>query len=338
MYAVLLANPVVVGIASVSLSDSLATSLFTALVALTTLLAFGSRRAGLIALISGGLMGYLVAIRPIYALIVPVFLLAILISAVRYGRVRSNVRPALFVFALAVVGLLPSFIILVKNCQSAFGRSCLVNPRSDERSTVSSFNIAMRFSRYDCLVDSQSGELIGWAPTTDKVFKQSCETTQGNVTGSLIGCYLMNRESLLTYFQHRLIGLFDVRHFNPYAAPATPIWANWTLRVFGLMGLLGVPAIVCLLLVQLFRFRSWEYLLLPIAYVVVQMHFHVENRYIFPLLPLSSCLVLMALFNPGYFRRWQAVAIWVFALVVTAISYRLIVEWDAMHFARYQFL
>jgi hypothetical protein len=156
--------------------------------------------------------------------------------------------------------------------------------------------------------------------------------------GSLFDCYKMNQYALVRYFSRRLIGLFDIRAINPYAVSVTPIRIAWINRAYGLLAFVGLPLIALLTVTQIFRGNPWEYLLLPLAYVVVQVNFHVENRYIFPVIPICLYVAVAALSGCTYRRAWSLGVIWIGAIMLGAAFISVVMAWDAVHFAQYKYL
>jgi hypothetical protein len=336
MFAILLSNPALACIAGVSLTDSLGVSLFTCAISICLLVSYGQQRGYWYYLASGVVFGCLVAIRPVFLLMMPVLVFNFFVAGLRRGLSVRAVKATIIGVSLCGIGLAPFFLKLVHNCHEKFGAFCFIDPEVSGRSFANSFSYAFDFARYDGFVTNEGR--FDWAPTLDPVFDPRCPLSDTNPVSSLSQCYQTNYKLLPRYFYSRLIGLFDVRYVNPYAALGTPVWVAWTNRAFSVFALLGVPILFGLLICQMIRRRPWEYLLLPVAYLMLQINFHVENRYIFPLIPISTSFALLALCNPRSMPRWVYAGLLLGAIALLVSFYVTVTSWDVKHIAQFGFL
>lgn len=340
--ALLLAHPGLASYAAITVTDSLATSLFSIFISLSALLLAGKRRFGAKSALLGVCAGLLLTIRPSLIAQLPLccaaVLLGLLPDSIRSAAARvASLKKASLFAVLFLVGFLPFYLHLCMNTYRQDREFRLAPARYVAENSFRSVTWAIIYGRIWGIIDQYG--VPQWRSTEDRILQTApCDIPPSAVVSSLVNCYRGNLPALPKHLAHRLVGLFDNRHLNPYAVLATDSMAFVLLRAFSAAGFAGLAVAICLLLSSLLdgTWRSRGFLAFPIAFLAVQVNFHVEQRYIFPIVPLLFLLGAAVPWRSLFLRRWPYAACLALALIAVLYFYAVTTSWDAWDLAHHK--
>jgi hypothetical protein len=335
----LLAHPALCGLAAVSLSDSLTTSVMSCALAVMVLLLNDSRffktKTFLLGVTCSVALSLRVSLSGFAA--ISCGLVALMLSLESFRETRSLLhasKKSLTFVGVYLLGFLPLYSHLITNCYNAHHQLCIVPPTEVSRAMIESFNYGLNYSRMWGII-GLDGSFV-WGSTDDK-FIFDCRFDSSNPVASLFACYQRDLSTLPTHFFSRIRGLFDYHHLNPYAATVTTLSELWILRSFSIVGYLGVAASLALFAGAFFagKARQQIYLLFPALYLALQVHFHAEARYMMPVTPLLFILGMTALCSNPFPKRWHAWIVWGLALILCVNFVLRVQVWDSMALAKF---
>lgn len=333
--ALLLAHPALVGMSAISLTDSLSTSILSSTFALIILLLYRRERAMLKSFLIGVLFGFLLCLRPSTStLMFPALLIIGLCAFAQTYKQGGQWRQALAKSSLTCIvilcGYLPMYGHLVRNCYVAHHEWCVI-PSSEVRGNVPrSFLLAIQCSRLWTVVTPQGNAELG--RTEERILNDCDIRFEGSGSSDLLACYGRNLSKLPRHFLSRFLGLFDNRHLNSYAALTTTPAEYWMIRIFSIIGMVGFVAAVGILGASLWYggVAQQGHLVLALTFLAIQLNFHTETRYIYPIIPLLFLLGVSLLTTNPLPRRWLHITVLATALLVTVIFTATVVRWDQM--------
>jgi hypothetical protein len=307
---------------------------------LVILLVSGTRLIGLKGLALGTVLGVLITFRPQF--LPAVVYLPALTALSRWlrdtGAGTSRLiatRRAASIVALTILGVAPWYTTLRVNCYNAHHEQCIMGSKELDKALAISFEAALLYSRWDVFFRADGVPVSG--PTWDQVIPPAaCQISRETPTSDLTSCYLNNLQRLPLHFTHRLIGAFENRHLNLYAGLYTPTAIFWNNRVFSSVGFIGVIAALVL------AGRAWAtrgigaHLWAALLYTAIQLNFHPESRYMFPVTPLFFLVALSVLIHPPFEKRWQRLATALASIAGALIFLAVVTSWDPDYFARYE--
>ena len=243
-------------------------------------------------------------------------------------------KKALTFVGVYLLGFLPLYGHLITNCYHAHQQLCVVPPTEVSRAMIESFNYGLNYSRMWGIIGLDGS--FAWGSTDDK-FIFDCRFDSSNPVASLFACYQRDLAILPNHFFSRIRGVFDYHHLNPYAATVTTSSELWILRLFSIVGYLGVVASLALFAVAFLAGKAKQqiYLLFPALYLALQVHFHAEARYMMPVTPLLFILGMTALCSNPFPKRWHAWIAWGIALILSVNFVLRVQAWDAMALAKF---
>ena len=307
--ALALAHPVFAAYSALPMSDVLCTATFSFMIAALVYL-FRSKLSSWRAALGLGLsLGVAIVLRPNMPATVVVVLLTIIGVGVLVGRQErwSNGLTAKRVsvsLALVVLAFSPLFIRALYRCSKTYGQACLINPYLGNIGLKISVGYGISSPRWQ-----GAPKMAGVMSTFDPHFEQVNQTCQKAVPfplekaplAWLLRCYLATPLELPLQLLKKVTAAFDNASVNSMAyEQTTPTEADFN-RGFALVGFLGFFIGVGAYLRALWRRDAVTlgYLTPAIGFVLIQINFHVENRYFFPVYPVffvfalgSMCLVL----------------------------------------------
>ena len=337
--ALLFAHPALCGIAAISLSDSLTTSVLSSALALIILILNDNRFFKTKSLLLGAICSVALCLRVslsgFAAISCGLVALMLFLESFRETRKLREACKKIFTFVgLYLLGFAPLYTHLITNCYRANNQLCVIPPAEVSRAMIESFHYALTYSRMWGIISPDG--VFSWGSTDDK-FIFDCRFDSSNPVASLFTCYKHDLSVLPAHFFSRVRGVFDYHHLNPYAATVTTVSEMWILRSFSIVGYLGVVASLGLFGVALRAGRASKqiYLLLPALYLALQVNFHAEARYMIPMTPLLFILGLSALTSNPFPKRWHQ---WVFWGIAVALATNFVVRvqsWDSMALAKF---
>jgi hypothetical protein len=120
-----------------------------------------------------------------------------------------------------------------------------------------------------------------------------------------------------------------------YAGFYTPAWVFNENRAFAAIGFVGFFGAVILYLQCLYRKKPGAHLLVPLVYTAIQVNFHPEARYMFPVVATFFVIALTVLFRSPFPKSWQRALMWGGALVLGTVFCVLHHQWDLAYFERF---
>ena len=330
----LFAHPALIGVNSLTLTDGITTSFTCFMIGTVALLLNNDSLFRSKSLVIGILFGIIISLRPSVSTSMWPFvgLLAIYLMYLNRSNGRSfkeSIWRCLTFLTFYAVGFSPIYGHIVNNCHRMSGEYCVISSYHVAEWVPVSFRKAIEYSRVWGIV--QPGGVFVWGSTEDRVLS-GCDIGREIPTSQLLSCYHSNLSHLPKHFFRRIIGIFDNRHLNPYAALLTTPVEYWILRLYSLVGLVGVFASVVHLMVG-FAAGTWPriaYLSFPLLYLAIQVNFHGETRYIFPVQPLLFLLALYSFKSSAFPKPWIHTSYIVGSIGVTAIFLSMVTNWDAL--------
>jgi hypothetical protein len=328
------AHPALIGVNSLTLTDGIATS-FTSLMLGTVILLLNNKSyLPIKGTVIGLIFGITISLRP--SISTSMWLFIFLVAVALYSSERSlgssfkksAQRGVAFLFFYAI-GFAPIYGHIVNNCYRASGEFCVISSYHVAEWVPVSFRKAIEYGRIWGIV--RPGGVFEWGFTDDRVL-QHCDVGREHTTAQLLSCYRQNFTNVPRHFFRRTIGIFDNRHLNPYAALLTSPAEYWTLRIFSLVGLVGVFAASLHFAIGLAK-GTWPriaYLTFPLLYLAIQLNFHGETRYIFPIQPILFFLALYSLRVSAFPKRWLYALYLVGSSVLATIFITMVTHWDSM--------
>lgn len=335
----LLAHPALCGLAAISLSDSLTTSVTSCACALMILIVNDTRYFKVKSLLLGITCGIALSLRlslsAFTALSCGLVALTIMVGSYREKKsLFSAVKRAATFAGVFLIGFSPLYYHLVSNCYREHQQICVIPAADTSRAMIESFNYAINHSRMWGIVSIDGA--FQWGSTDDK-FMPDCRFEPSNPVGSLFTCYKQSYSVLPAHFFGRIRGLFDYHHLNPYAATVTTPPETWILRSFSIIGYVGAASCLCLFLVAMITGKASKqiYLLFPALYLALQVHFHAEARYLIPITPILFTVGLSTLCSNPFPKRWVYWAFWTLAIILSVNLILRLQTWDAMSLAKF---
>lgn len=337
--ALLLAHPALCGLAALSLSDSLTTSVISCACALMILIVHDPRyfktKCLLLGITCSIALSLRVSLSAFAAISCGLVALALFFDSLRaIGSCLPAAKRLLTFVGLYLIGFLPLYLHLLNNCYRAHQQMCVIPSAEVSRAMIESFNYALNYSRMWGIVAPDG--IFVWGSTDDK-FIFDCRFDSLNPVGSLFACYWNDLSVLPSHFFSRIRGLFDYHHLNPYAATVTTVPEAWILRSFSIVGYVGVAASLCLFVAAMATGNATKrlYLLFPAIYLALQVNFHAEARYLVPVTPILFTVGLSTLCSNPFPKRWQYWAFWGLAIVLCVNFILRVQTWDAMALAKF---
>lgn len=227
----------------------------------------------------------------------------------------------------AISVLLPSLL----NCTQRFGTLCIQSP-----STFNPMLSAQDGLRGARVLWTLPNDIPGSLPmlTDDSMFRNYYEKCQlrsffGMTPTSFTGCLLAEPGAIPGFLLKKWIGLFDYFRFTAYMETTTPPWLRVLSRAYGAIGWLGfclsfIVAVGVIMRGKVSTLKEYALqnlgVLLLVVYstILLAQHtvLHTEERYGFPLLPLSVAVFFMIAERATRI----AVARHLFALVVFCLA------------------
>ena len=331
--ALLFIHPALTGVSALTLTDSLSTSILSSIFALMILLLCGETHTMAKSVSIGILFGALLSLRPSTStLVIPaVAIVGLCVLALTYQRRKqfkvAFVRATLCCLAI-LLGYLPTYGHIIHNCYSAHHEWCVIPAREVGENVPRSFLFAIQFSRFWGIVTPEG--LPEFRRTEDLILTD-CNISERSGPSDLLSCYLKNKSRLPRHFFRRVLGIFDNRHLNPHAALNTSTPEYWTIRSFSIVGLIGLVAALGIVGTS-FRYGGLAkqgHILLALAFLAIQINFHTENRYIFPIVPLLFLLGIGSIATNPFPKRWHYIAFVIVALALVTVFTTTVIEWDA---------
>ena len=325
----LFAYPALNGVNALTLTDGIATSFTSFMLGTTILLLNNTSFFRTKSIILGLLFGILISLRPSISTSMWPFL-AVVVLCIHFSRrslgehCKATLKSILSFLFFYAVGCGPIYGHLVHNCYRSSGELCTISSYHVAEWVPVSFRKAIQYSRIWGIVRPDG--TFDWGSTGDGVLER-CDVGRQNTTEQLLSCYRSNFTRLPRHFFRRTLGIFDNRHLNPYAALLTSPSEELTLRLFSIVGLMGLLAAILHGTAALAA-GSWPHvacLSFPLIFLGIQLNFHTETRYIFPIQPILFLLGLYSLQPSAFTKRWlyamylvgSAALIWIFINVVT---------------------
>ncbi len=306
-FALLIAHPTLVGMSGQVLTDSLATSIISCVFGVAIFLLSDGRRLPVKSLAFGFLVGLAVSLR--LSLQVFAFSVSALVALGvfwgwyrRQGSVLAGFRRAAAFSCFFLCGLTPSYVHLVSNCYRSHHELC-ISPSSEAKSWMAeSFNYTIKHARMWAIIKEDG--MFRWGYTEDRSLV-GCDVPNERAVRAMLSCYARNIKNLPAHFIKRAIGIFDNRHLNIHAVTRTTPETFWMVRSFSIVGYVGVFASFVLFFSFLRRrgFDQQVYLLLPLLYLAIQLNFHPETRYIYPVVPTLFVIGLSCLLRNQFSSR-----------------------------------
>lgn len=339
-FLLLIIHPGLIAMSTITMTDSLTTSIFNCVLAVILFLTYQPTRLLFKSFSLGLLLGLVISLRPSFIPIAALTPLLVGLSVLlrqhsSSGNWRKSLQVSILCVMLCVLGIAPTYVHLRMNCYRAHHEQCII-PSSATVGISETFNYAIEYSRYDIIFRPDGAPEA--APTRDRVFPfGSCTISKTNPAASLFACYIQNAASLPLYFSHRVVGLFDNRQINIYGGGRTPEWIFWTNRIYSVVGFLGFFGSFALILRGLLDRQLKSYLLVPVLYILIQLNFHVESRYTFPVTPIFFVTGITFLMEPPFRGTWCKAVTWLTALVLAAGFFHITNSWDITYFELHHF-
>ena len=335
-FVLLVAHPTFSSYAAMTLTDSLATSLFCLTIAAMVFLQTGERGYRLPLVVMGITLGLATTMRPSFQILslavlgVAVVCLLLRNRADGIGAAQNLKRCGLGLLMFGL-GFLPFYGKLVHNCYSAHGYVCVLDTETMKRVTGEDMWRGITGVRWwsSLTTDYRS---------TDDTFVNSlagdCKVTQGigdaNPYVWLLRCYARVPLKVPILFLKKFTGGYDNYFLNAYATDETTTTQRDVNRLFSLVGFLGLFMATGACAVALVRGRllSHMYLVVPVVYAFAQVNSHVEPRYFFPTYPIFFLFAFsqFALFVTK--RVWAQIGFWTPLVALTAFFYVQTWHWD----------
>ena len=337
--ALVLIHPGLIAMATIAMTDSLTTSLFNCTLALIISLTYTERGLRSKSAALGCLFGIIISLRPSFlplSLIAPfVLAVSIMLRIVSSSRAWSEAyKSAALCLLFYVFGIAPLYTHLRTNCYRIHREQCIIP--SSAINISETFNYALDFSRWD-IIFRPNGVPVA-APTRDRIFPfGSCPISKETPTSSVIECYIQHPSFIAPHFFRRLIGIFDNRHINIYGGGRTPEFLFWMNRFFSVIGFLGVFVAIGLSIRGLMVRRIEAHLLIPLIYLALQLNFHVESRYAFPVTPLFFIVAASVAHTSYRLKGWNRVGMLLAALGLGGSFFYVVSGWDEQYMQFYQF-
>lgn len=331
--ALLFVHPALTGVSALTLTDSLSTSILSSIFALIILLLYGETRTIAKSVLIGALFGALLTLRPSTStLMIPaVAIICSCVFALTYQRIKlfkvALVRATLCCLAM-FLGYLPTYGHTIHNCYSSHHEWCVIPAHEVRGNVPRSFLFAIQFSRFWGIISPQG---LPEFRRTEDVILTDCTISEESGTSDLLSCYLKNKSRLPRHFFRRILGVFDNRHLNPYAALSTSPSEYWAIRSFSIVGLIGLVAALGIVGAS-FRVGGLArqgHILLALVFLAIQINFHTENRYVFPIVPLLFLLGIGSIATNPFPKRWHHIAFLIVALALVTVFTTTVIEWDA---------
>ena len=336
----LLPHPGLIAMATIAITDSLTTSIFTCALAVIVYLTKHSTRLALKSFSLGMLMGLVISLRPSFAPIAALTPLVVGASVLlrkhsSSGNWPKSIQDSILCVILVVLGIAPTYVHLRMNCYRTHHEQCII-PSSAVVGISETFNYAIEYARWDIIFRPDG--VPEAAPTRDRVFPfGSCTISKTNPLRTVLECYALNARLLPLHFSHRLVGLFDNRQINIYGGGHTPEWVFWTNRIYSVVGFLGFFGSIALILRGLYCRRVESHLLVPVLYILIQLNFHVESRYAFPVTPIFFVTGLTFLIEPPFRGKSREVVTRLAALALAVGFFHVTNSWDTTYFDLHHF-
>lgn len=344
LFFLLAAYPAFVLYTTIPLSDVLGVDL---LLIAFSLFAWGQNKAtarslyGCIFLsaLSGCLLGYSILVRPAYLPGISGFMLIFIVL----NLLRLNLR-SLLISSVTILFLMTILFPVLKHCYASYHSVCLQSPFSVPmlESVRAGFRGAQTMWHY-----SSNYFPIYPEPFFVHHFAERCPITtyiggSGAPNSSVLGCFFHAPILSFIFFVKKMIGLFNVFRMTPYTELLTPMWYIWLSQLFSAFAFLGF----WILLIS--GLRRWNRKTIPSlaaaiwAFCLIQacMHslLHVEERYIFPLIPfclLAALLKIKQICEEDYSviarKRWL-----ILSFLILGLYYAQVLTWDSGSVVKFQ--
>lgn len=332
--ALLLSHPGLASAASLRITDSLATSLFSTALGLMAMLFNGHGRARLMYFCLGVILGVLPTLRPSFGPIILTTLPLILIAMVQRSRQQSlttfsGLRKTSILTAIFCLGFLPPITKLAINCHNAHGVYALIDPVSSKEHGAISMNWGLHYIRLWSTVSEQGFKNFNVVhnPTFD-----NCRVEPPLLAQGILKCYASHWREVPGQLLNKAISLSDNYHLNSYATEITPSWVVWYNRFFNVITFLGLFSAGYLLAYRTIRgrFLSIAFTIPALLYVAIQVNMHIETRYMFPVTPLFlllSCVSIQLILKSPPLRRTLGLLC---VLALAALFVQRITTWDGL--------
>lgn len=294
LLALLYAHPAFSAQSAITLTDSLATSLFCLSMACLVLIQQRTERLALPCLGLGFTLGLEVTIRPSFEMISAATLVVLAVYLFARAAVnRQGIRRALAATTVGtlafLIGFLPGYGKTIKNCYAVHGQFCKFDPEFMRTVSKQIPLLSLTAVRW------WSSGTIGFRNTEDPFvwdMAHICEVPKGTpetgVARWILQCYLKAPWHSPIVIGKKLISGFDNYFLNSYATDETTPRQRVFNRTFSLVSFLGFVFAAGTVLTSIFRRSIFDYLylIIPLIYVALQVNFHVETRYYFPTYPV----------------------------------------------------
>jgi hypothetical protein len=331
--ALLLAHPALSGVSGISLSDGITSSFITAAFGMGILLFSRDRFLAAKALGFSLFMGLALCVRPqLLPFECVVFPFAAVVVGILGYQKKRRIRDLfanIFVFSIASAAVAAPLVYhLLDNCYQVYHRTCVIEPGRA--------NFAMRESLSARATrvwlaphEARNGAEVCY--NQNRAVFAGCRFTEEAPLTDMLSCYRANIMQLPVVLGERAIGLFDHRHIHPYAIRETTALESWVIRVFSMVGLLGVVATVGLWCLHIARGTGTRhaYLLFPLVFLFSQVHFHPEHRYLFPAIAMFFTSGVSALLTRPFHKQWQVVLFFTVCVALSWLYVTKVVAWDA---------
>lgn len=323
-FALVLAHTSLSSYAAMTLTDSLASSLFCVAIGALVYLQEGIKGTRAAA-IAGIALGLATSMRPSF-FVISICALALVCAAV-FVRVRGDVggvaspaKRSLLAAAFFLLGFAPFYGKLIFNCYDKHGYVCMLDDVTMRRVTSEDIFRGVTAVRWwaSLTTDYRSTD-----DTFINTFAGDCGV-QGKVPDDapfqwLLACYARVPWKVPVVFLKKFVGGFDNYFLNAYATDETTAGERLLNRAFSVVGFLGfiMACFHCLVALLQRRIRGEVYLLLPLAYAFAQVNSHIEARYFMPVYPI---FFLFACSQVSAFARRPMLQKASFAVVTVAFA------------------
>lgn len=332
--ALLLSHPGLTSAASLRITDSLTTSIFSIAIGVMAMLFNGHPRTRALTFILGILLGILPTLRPSFGPLIFTTLPLILIGMFHRSLTQArNPLSALGKTSILVgifcLGFLPPLAKLALNCKSATGKYALIDPATSAQHGAASINWGFHYIRLWSVVSEHGFK--NFNVVQNSTF-DNCNVEPPHLAQGLLKCYSGHWREVPEQILNKTISLSDNYHLNSYASEITPQWVVWYNRFFNAITFIGLFSAIYLLArgtIQR-RFLSTAFTIPALVYVAIQVNMHIETRYMFPVTPLffllSCTSISLIRKSPPIWRTLGAVCI----LALAALFFQRITMWDSL--------
>ncbi len=335
-FVLLLAHTSLSSFAAMTLTDSLATSLFCITIAALIYLQLGLKGGRWPPIVAGVALGLATSMRPSF-LVISACAFA-LVACTAFLRERAggagfapSAKRTLAACVLFAIGFAPFYAKLVSNCYRMHGEICVLDSVTMRRVTSEDIFrgvIAVRWWA-SLTTDYRSTD-----DTFINMFAGDCGV-QGKVSEDapfrwLISCYARVPWKVPIVFLKKFASGYDNYFLNAYATDETTPIERAVNRAFCAVGFLGLIMASLHCLVAVFRGRILDslYLFLPVGYAFAQVNSHIEARYFFPTYPIFFLFACSQLAAFGRKRLLSKVGCAAFVTAIMAYFYIQTWHWD----------